>query len=368
MVCVFQCVFAFLLGSFSLTHHLSSCFLQVRALVENPGRWAITYQWPLDTPGGARSLALRLQGDSLPGSPFTVTVCPARAACCEVMGSGIATCTRGLPASFTVSLRDAQGQIVPGLNVQSLLQASWVGSEGNTGPPLVLTPIDAAVNGQWKFAYTWPADTAPSTRHLSVRLCQGELPRSPFAVAVRTMRHPALETVGVTDAHEFLLRSWIADRSGRACSDHFALVYRATADGFGAAQFHYKCDNVPRLLVVLRSTSGWVFGGYATAAFPMTGGFVADPTCFLYTLINPHGLAPTLLPVRPDGADAVCSGADFGPRYGLNAIVMVDQPNKDPRSHTYFPHSFVDPTGLGPTVFTGGQYFGLFDEILAFAV
>jgi hypothetical protein len=40
------------------------------------------------------------------------------------------------------------------------------------------------------------------------------------------------------------------------------LIYRATRDGFGATDFHSKCDRYQNSLMIIKSTKGYVFGGY----------------------------------------------------------------------------------------------------------
>jgi len=160
----------------------------------------------------------------------------------------------------------------------------------------------------------------------------------------------------------------VADRTGVPAAPLFQCVYRATADGFGAGNFHDHCDGVRRLLVVIRTVSGFLFGGFGSKAFTPHEQFVADATAFVYSLVNPHELPPVVCPVRAtDVEHALCNGQDFGPRYGLNAIVICHNSNRVPESETYFPHSFVDPTGLGRELFVGGRDLGYIDEILAFA-
>ena len=40
------------------------------------------------------------------------------------------------------------------------------------------------------------------------------------------------------------------------------LLYRGTEDGFSAYAFHDKCDEVPNVLTIIRSTESNVFGGF----------------------------------------------------------------------------------------------------------
>ncbi len=41
------------------------------------------------------------------------------------------------------------------------------------------------------------------------------------------------------------------------------LVYRASRDGWCATDFHSKCDNNGATVTVIKSTGGYVLGGYA---------------------------------------------------------------------------------------------------------
>ena len=46
--------------------------------------------------------------------------------------------------------------------------------------------------------------------------------------------------------------------------EKWRLLYRATRDGFGAKDFHQKCDHFEN---TLKSTSGNVFGGFTSMAW-----------------------------------------------------------------------------------------------------
>ena len=48
----------------------------------------------------------------------------------------------------------------------------------------------------------------------------------------------------------------------------FTLLYRASRDGFGAQEFHSKCDNISKTLAIIKAKdSGNVFGGYTEATW-----------------------------------------------------------------------------------------------------
>lgn len=49
------------------------------------------------------------------------------------------------------------------------------------------------------------------------------------------------------------------------------LIYRASRDGFGADDFHYKCDNVAKTLTIIQSKENYVFGGYTEEIWSTKG-------------------------------------------------------------------------------------------------
>jgi len=96
----------------------------------------------------------------------------------------------------------------------------------------------------------------------------------------------------------------------------FRLLYTWGKDGRSAASFHQRCDNQVCLyptrvqfrhfkvdsvtqgptLVIVRSTTGHTFGGYAAAAWHSQSAYISAAGCFLYLVENPHGDAPTYSP------------------------------------------------------------------------
>ena len=60
--------------------------------------------------------------------------------------------------------------------------------------------------------------------------------------------------------------------------------------GFGVRVFHSRCDGKPNTLTILKSTTGFIFGGYASLAWSSGYGYKTDPTAFLFTLTNPANM------------------------------------------------------------------------------
>ena len=68
------------------------------------------------------------------------------------------------------------------------------------------------------------------------------------------------------------------------------LLYRGSEHGFGANDFHAKCDGKPNTLTILRAdgTSN-IFGGFTSVAWSshsVGGEYKRDRNAFLFSLVN----------------------------------------------------------------------------------
>jgi hypothetical protein len=68
----------------------------------------------------------------------------------------------------------------------------------------------------------------------------------------------------------------------------WSLLYRASRDGRSAKAFHSKCDNKAKTLTVVKSTDGFIFGGYAGLAWDSSNQYKLDPNAFIFIFKNPY--------------------------------------------------------------------------------
>ena len=69
----------------------------------------------------------------------------------------------------------------------------------------------------------------------------------------------------VNQQYDAKLREWIGDYQWR-------LIYRASEHGYTAPSFHEWCDYVKGpTLIVIKSSGGWIFGGYTTQSWSGDG-------------------------------------------------------------------------------------------------
>ena len=64
------------------------------------------------------------------------------------------------------------------------------------------------------------------------------------------------------------------------------LLYRATRDGFGSADFHRKCDDKPNTLTIIKATNSTIFGGLTSESWSSCEKFKSDFNDHVFSLIN----------------------------------------------------------------------------------
>ena len=60
--------------------------------------------------------------------------------------------------------------------------------------------------------------------------------------------------------YDSYLREWVGDKQMK-------LIYRASEHGYRAKSFHDYCDNKGPTLIIIKSSEGWIFGGYTTQSW-----------------------------------------------------------------------------------------------------
>jgi hypothetical protein len=132
------------------------------------------------------------------------------------------------------------------------------------------------------------------------------------------------------------------------------LLFRSSRDGASAASFHRLCDGQGPTVTLIKSSGGYVFGGYAGVAWSSDDTYYACPSAFLFTVTNPHCDAITRFMSNGDKyAVQCCSG--WSPTFGGHDLYVSGA--FDGNSYTYFPYSYTDTRGRGEATFTGATYF-----------
>ena len=69
----------------------------------------------------------------------------------------------------------------------------------------------------------------------------------------------------VNQQYDGKLREWLGN------DYKWKLIYRASEHGYTAESFHEYCDDKGPTLIVIKSSGGWIFGGYTTQSWKASG-------------------------------------------------------------------------------------------------
>ena len=150
----------------------------------------------------------------------------------------------------------------------------------------------------------------------------------------------------------------------------FKLLYRATRDGFAAADFHAKCDHQSRTLTIIKTTDGYIFGGYTAVAWESSGDPKVDPNAFLFTSVNSLS-KPLLIPFKVGSTNTIYCNATYGPTFGSgHDIKIANSSNTTTDSYSNLGCSFdfnlFSPGTTQARSFLAGSYLFQTSEIEVF--
>lgn len=128
------------------------------------------------------------------------------------------------------------------------------------------------------------------------------------------------------------------------------LIYKASIDGFDVLNFHQLCDSKGPTLIIIKSTEGWIFGGYTSIPWksPVDSETRPDPDAFIFSLVNPNQIPPTKYP-SPGG---VVHNIFAGPYF----------------AGSIWTHNLQHVNLEGTRAFTGGTYSCLAQELEVFSI
>jgi hypothetical protein len=144
----------------------------------------------------------------------------------------------------------------------------------------------------------------------------------------------------------------------------FVLLWRGSRDGFAARVFHDRCDGHANTLTIVQDSEGNIFGGFTPLVWDSADRLSKrddSMKSFLFSVRNPHGVAPRKFPLKDDRKrSAVYGDSRTGPRFGgtWSDLHIGDDCATGPRSHAVFGTSYANDTGIdGKTFFTREENF-----------
>jgi hypothetical protein len=143
----------------------------------------------------------------------------------------------------------------------------------------------------------------------------------------------------------------------------FTLLWRGSRDGFGAGDFHGRCDGHSNTLTVILDTDGNIFGGFTPVKWDSesVAKYKADPSMksFIFTLKNPHNFPARRFALKAEKKDMAIHCATWYVVQFSGGICVEDECNAAATNYTdCFGQNYTNDTGLdGTTFFTGSKNF-----------
>jgi hypothetical protein len=123
-------------------------------------------------------------------------------------------------------------------------------------------------------------------------------------------------------------------------TDKWSLLYRGTRDGFGAKDFHSKCDGHSNTLTLLKAKqSSYIFGGFTSASWDCSNKTKCDPRAFIFSLTNKDNRPCKMVTTK--AFNSIQCMKKFGPIFGgfknlptYNDIFKADNANLNEISYS----------------------------------
>ncbi len=117
-----------------------------------------------------------------------------------------------------------------------------------------------------------------------------------------------------------VIQQWLQEAGAGGGTE---LIYRSSRDGVSNKMFHEKCDNVGPTLVLIRTTSGGVLGGFTNVSWQSSGKLRKANRAFLFALTGFGEGSPCKMKLKDvNDSQAVFDCVDFGPMFGTDMIVI----------------------------------------------
>jgi hypothetical protein len=142
--------------------------------------------------------------------------------------------------------------------------------------------------------------------------------------------------------------------------DKWTLLYRGTRDGFGAANFHSKCDGKNNTLVILKAhDTSYIFGGFTSINWNSSSGHKSDPNAFLFSLTNKNNQPCKIRQINTNKS-IYCNSA-YGPAFGGgHDIRIANNANTAQGSYSNLGVSYQHPQpSQGHSYLAGSYQFNL---------
>jgi len=178
----------------------------------------------------------------------------------------------------------------------------------------------------------------------------------------------AIESTIITSMDdEEKIKEWLADAWK---TKQPKLLYRASRDGWNGADFDRMCDGKGATITVVKSSDGYIFGGYTDVAWGMKNSYKNSSVSFLYILKNQAGIGPVNMPIKSNKTvHAVHHSPGYGPSFGRNPdLDIATNANRSVSSYSTIGSTYELPASCADKHFLTGSSSFTISEYEVFLV
>ena len=115
----------------------------------------------------------------------------------------------------------------------------------------------------------------------------------------------------------------------------YKLLYRGSRDGFGAKDFHNKCDGYKYTVTFVKTKEGRRFGGFTDAIWDQSGSWKTGSNGFIFSLDNKE------IYYNKNSSYNIYCRSDLGPTFGGGSDFHIsDNCDKNNNSYDNSNHSY----------------------------
>eukprot|EP01080_Neovahlkampfia_damariscottae_P010858 gene10858-3477_t len=134
-------------------------------------------------------------------------------------------------------------------------------------------------------------------------------------------------------------------------------IYKATKDGFSDSTFHQHCDNKGGTFTVVKSTNGYIFGGYCPLPWSTNGSYQYDKDSFMFSLKNSKNKIFKFDQTTINGNSSIYCCSGYGPTFGGgHDLYIYTNSNSNTSSYSNFGYNY-DSNVIGSYGSTQAQNF-----------
>eukprot|EP00979_Chaetoceros_neogracilis_P003672 scaffold652_cov188-Chaetoceros_neogracile.AAC.18 len=155
---------------------------------------------------------------------------------------------------------------------------------------------------------------------------------------------------------KYKIKEWLAS-AGK--TEQPKLLYRASRDGWTAADFHAMCDDKGATITVVKSSDGYIFGGYTDVAWGTDNDYKFSSVSFLYSLKDHAGIGPVKMPIKSHKTEhAVFHIQNYGPGFGsVGDLNITTNAHESASSQSTIGNTYELPACADKNFLTGSLYF-----------